>query len=809
MTTYYNSDITLKIECSSNYELKKLIKEGEYEIELPPGTSVYEHTETVGENGNYVFSIIDSHGQCRTSMIKVDNIDRDAPILVSESLTYINRRQAMYRIKLYDPISGVDYVDAEGDKKINTGTKGEFFEAVFTFDRNRPYHITAADRAGNVYEKTINVTDIVSPRPFTNEELLDRIYLVAMKPNPNRIVRGPSPWIDNNYSDSDYRGYKLGHIDKISIPHVCGPVSLRHKTTNDLRLFRSIEMTGKNVIDTHPPSGDFNWIPIIESNVNFLPATVDYFFVFHREDGSFSDSESNVPLSFDVDGDIEMDKDFLTRRVSIRPKHETGNDGDGVLNIRERRTGQIIKTIELINDNTTPIEFLIPAEPIVNYVLSADRSRAKVWLVKTEEENDLEYKIDDGPWQTYTDEFYLENMAVMLYARQRNIYGYGAEASMFLNLLNIGENLPKHVTINDLEVNTGDFRITMEGCDQTDEIEYRIGNEPWQAYVGSFIVTNSCQIRARGVNAYGFGPTALKEIEIIVRAPFVDITYNNVHTKATVVLTPYRDFIGRYRIENNDFIEFESLTTIEITENCNIFVESEDHEGTVSLISMHPITEIGSIPTPRRPVILKKYDPVNRDFVDIEIEPEIDDNNNTIEYTLNNDAANPTWLSFSGALRIHDNVKHFAARVKRFGITSSVSTSIIDLYPTMGLTYIGETASSGPTHVAIYGRIPGEQSNQATVITDFSRVHYRFIVSPVGVQDNLKALYSDWQQRPLTGYTQYNGQIISVPPTPDSGLGDVLLLVRVAKSDGSFSSTEKPYVFWSIQDGFDGGFTNI
>lgn len=353
---------------------------------------------------------------------------------MNDKQSVISERQVEYKIKVFDNESKIDYVELDGVRKINTGTDAEDFTAVFCIDRNDIYFIEIADRAGNKIAHSVEISGIKYPRPFSSAEILERCYLFAIKPTPSRIVRGSSLWEENSLSDVNASVYKLKDIDGITVPHYCGDGSNKEKTTNDIRLFTASDCEAVNFNEPIPPSANFDWSEIILDNVNMLPVTLDYLFFFKRNDGSFIPLKDVAEFSFDVTGELEIEKSLYIDSYTLFPTSESGNNGDGELIIRFKSSGLEVKRIVINNSNETDISKLVPEPPSIHFDLSFDLKSAKVYIEGSDKSNQLNYKSYDGTWQVYTEPFTVDDGTVTIYAKETNKHGDSPESMTTINL---------------------------------------------------------------------------------------------------------------------------------------------------------------------------------------------------------------------------------------------------------------------------------------------------------------------------------------------------------------------------------------
>lgn len=136
-------------------------------ILLPNGKKVYSDntTYTVYENGTYTFSVYDRAGNSEIVEVEISNIDTISPSL---NLTQIEEDgYVQIDISSMDKESGISHIILPNGERIDEDN------AKFKILKNGKYTFQVYDIAGNVTEKTLDISDIVDIGP------LERLNITA------------------------------------------------------------------------------------------------------------------------------------------------------------------------------------------------------------------------------------------------------------------------------------------------------------------------------------------------------------------------------------------------------------------------------------------------------------------------------------------------------------------------------------------------------------------------------------------------------------------------------------------------------
>jgi hypothetical protein len=162
-TTPTNQDVVITATATDANGISKIV--------LPDNTEVNGDTATytVSENGTYSFKAIDSVGNIIEQSIEITNIDKDLPTLELAPSTTEPTNQDVVITATATDVNGVSKIVLPDNTEVNADT------ATYTVTENGTYSFKAIDTAGNMIEKSIEITNIdkelpvITIKPYNTE----------------------------------------------------------------------------------------------------------------------------------------------------------------------------------------------------------------------------------------------------------------------------------------------------------------------------------------------------------------------------------------------------------------------------------------------------------------------------------------------------------------------------------------------------------------------------------------------------------------------------------------------------------------
>ena len=649
--SWTNQPVTITAEATDSESGIKSIEYSTDNRTWKTGSSV-----TLTENGTVYFRVTDNDGNITTQSTVVDKIDTDNPSFsITGTSDVLTNKDVVLNISASDSTSGIKSIQYSFDRKSwQNGSSA-------TVDSNKTVYFKVTDNAGNVTEKSVDVTNIdkVAPtKPKAAANILEPTngdVIVTATFSADTVRREYS--LDNQ----TWKTYTSGILMEEN-----GNVYFRAKdeagNISDVTIF---EVTN---IDKVAPSKPVVSADIVDPTNGYVTVTASFSSDSYKKEYSLDNRTWKTYTTGVVMEDNGM--------VYFRAKDEAGNVST-------------VASYEVSN-----IDRIAPTKPRVSAdIVDLTNTDVTVTASFSSDSYKKEYSFDNRTWKTYTSGVVMEDNG-MVYFRAKDEAGNISPVASY-EVTNIDKVAPTKPRVSADIVDPTKENVTVTASFSSDSYkkEYSLDNRTWRTYTSGIVMEENGTVYFRAKDEAGNISVTTYEVTNIdriapvkptVSADIVDPTSGSVTVTASFSSDSYKK---EYSLDNKTWQTYTSGIVME--ENGTVYFRAKDEAGNISSVASYEVTNIDKV-APTKPR-------VSADVTDLTNQPvtvtaSFSSDTAEKQYSLNNQL----WLTYtSGVVMPNNGTVYFRGLDAAGNISDVVSYEVTNIDDAVWVT--SGVVSSGVT----------------------------------------------------------------------------------------------------------------